>query len=91
MFLPEATPCAPSPESYEWLKILLAAAVGMVTGLIADPIRGVIQWRINILRMEIAIQTDFLMLSVALAGLKHGLVPPEKFWLGVNLPAYEYY
>jgi len=41
--------------------------------------------------MECAIGMDFLMLSIGLETVKHDLVPAEKFWMGLSLPAFEYY
>lgn len=75
----------------EWLKILISAMVGMFAGLIADPVRNVIQMRINTVRMECAIQFDFLNLSTGMKAVEAGLVPSSKFWLSVELPAFEYY
>jgi hypothetical protein len=75
----------------EWLKILISAVSGLFAGLIADPIRGVIQVRVNTIRMESAIQFDFINLSISMKAVEEGLVPAWKFWLGVELPAFEYY
>lgn len=75
----------------EWVKILISAVVGMFAGLFADPVRNLIQMRINTVRMESAIQFDFLNLVTGMTAVNEGLVPPWKFWLGVELPAFEYY
>ena len=47
----------------EWMKILVSATAGMFTGLVADPIRGLIQSRIDIAKMQNAILWDLSALS----------------------------
>lgn len=75
----------------EWLKILISAATGLFAGLIADPIRAVIQLRITTIRMESAVQFDFIALFTAMKSVEVGAVSADCFWLGVELPAFDYY
>lgn len=78
-------------EDQEWLKILVSAVVGMFTGLIADPVRGLIQSRIDVTKMQNAVLWDFSNLSKSAMAVHGGKLQAWKFWLGVELPAFDYY
>lgn len=75
----------------EWLKILVSTVTGFGLGIVADPIKGSLQWKINVARMERAILLDFVMIRAQLETVKADLVPEEKFWQALNVPAFEYY
>ena len=78
-------------ENHEWMKILVSAVVGMFTGLIADPVRDLIQSRIELTKLQNAILWDFSHLSQSAMRVHHGKLPAWKFWLSVELPAFDYY
>lgn len=78
-------------ENHEWLKILVSAIVGMFTGLIADPVRGLIQSRIDIAKMQNVVMWDLSNLSKSAMAVHDGNLPAWKFWLGVELPGFDYY
>jgi hypothetical protein len=87
-------PCVSTPN-YEWLKILVSAVAGLFAGVLAsmltEPLKARIQWRINMLRAEKALALDFIFLHLAITAADFELVPKEKFWAGLSLPAYEHY
>lgn len=78
-------------ENHEWLKILASAIVGMFTGLIADPLRGLIQSRIDLAKLQNAVIWDFSNLSKSAMAVHDGKLPAWKFWLGAEMPAFDYY
>jgi len=71
----------------EWIKILVSAVVGMFTGLVADPIRSLIQNRIEARKLRNAIIWDTATLSETAVRVHDGKLEAWKFWLGVELPA----
>ena len=75
----------------EWAKILASATVGMFTGMMADPIRGLIQARIDIAKMQNAILWDLSALSQSAVRVHDGELPAEKLWLSAELPAFDHY
>ena len=75
----------------EWMKILVSATAGMFTGLIADPIRGLIQSRIDIAKMQNAILWDLSALSQSAIRVHDGELPASKLWLSAELPAFDYH
>lgn len=75
----------------EWVKILVSATAGMFTGLIADPIRDLIQSRIDIAKMQNAILWDLSALSQSAIRVHDGELPASKFWLSAELPAFDHY
>jgi hypothetical protein len=75
----------------EWVKILASATVGMFTGLIADPIRGLIQSRIDIAKMQNAVLGELSALSQSAIRVHDGELPAGKFWLSAELPAFDHY
>ena len=75
----------------EWVKILASATIGMFTGLIADPIRGLIQSRIDIAKMQNAILRDLSALSQSAIRVYDGELPARTFWLSAELPAFDHY
>ena len=77
--------------SSEWVKILVSATVGMFTGLIADPIRGLIQSRIDIPKIENAILWDLSELSQSAVRVHDGELPAWKLWLSAELPSFDHY
>ena len=80
----------PSPPSHDWIKILISSTLGLLAGLIAEPTRGAMQSRINMMRMANAIRFDFWQLDNHMKLLKidaNSLV----FWQDVELPAFNYY
>ncbi len=78
-------------EDHEWLKILVSAIVGMFAGLIADPVRGLIQSRIDLAKMHNAVMWDLSNLSKSAMAVHDGKLPAWKFWLGVELPGFDYF
>jgi len=50
----------------EWLKILVSAVVGMVAGLVADPLRELVSKRVKIFRVERALGFDWLSAKAAM-------------------------
>ena len=75
----------------EWVKILASATAGMFTGLIADPIRGLVQSRIDIAKMHNAILWDLSTLSQSAIRVHDGELPAGKLWLSAELPAFDHY
>jgi hypothetical protein len=75
----------------EWVKILASATVGMFTGLIADPIRGLIQSRIDIAKMQNAVLGELSALSQSAIRVHDGELPAGKLWLSAELPAFDHY
>src|SRR3974377_1966201 len=75
----------------EWAKILPSATLGMFTGLIADPIRGLIQARIDIAKMQNAILWDLSALSRSAIRVHDGELPAWNFWLSAELPAFDHH
>lgn len=75
----------------EWMKILVSAVVGMFTGLVADPIRSVIQNRIEARKLKNAVMWDIGNLSTNAMSVHDGNLEAWKFWLGVELPGFDYY
>ncbi|MGA3133135.1 MAG: hypothetical protein ABSD59_20240 [Terracidiphilus sp.] len=75
----------------EWIKILISAVVGMFTGLIADPIRSLIQNRIEARKLKNAVIWDIGNLSTSAMSVHDGKLEAWKFWLGVELPGFDYY
>ena len=75
----------------EWMKILVSASVGMFTGVIADPIRGLIQSRFDIAKMQHAIWRDLFALSQSAIRVHDGELPASKLWLSAELPAFDHY
>lgn len=86
----QAIPCA-APPDHEWLKILASALAGMMVGLIADPIKSSLQWRINVWRMERALALDFLTVGIQQAVLKNGGCTDWQFWQALAFPGFEYH
>lgn len=78
-------------SDHDWMKILVSAVVGMFTGLIADPIRSLVQTRIEVRRLKNAVMTDISNLSTSAMSVYDGKLDAEKFWLGVELPGFDYY
>jgi uncharacterized protein YjiS (DUF1127 family) len=78
-------------NDHEWIRILISAVVGMLTGLIADPIRSAMQHRIEAGKLKNAVMTDIGNLSVSAMDVYNGKLEASKFWLGVELPGFEYY
>ena len=78
-------------SDHDWIKILVSAVVGMFTGLIADPIRSLVQTRIEVWRLKNAVMTDISNLSTSAMSVYDGKLEAEKFWLGVELPGFDYY
>jgi hypothetical protein len=78
-------------ENGEWLRILVSAVAGMFAGLLADPVRGLLQSRIHMATVENALLTDFSNLSKSGNRVNEGELPSWKFWQGVELPAFDYY
>jgi hypothetical protein len=91
LLIDPSSPLAQAPPDHEWLKILASATVGLFVGLFADPIRNLIQIRINTVRMERAIQFDFLNLWMAMKTVEEDNVPASEFWRDVELPAFDYF
>jgi hypothetical protein len=79
------------PMNSEWIKILVSATAGMFTGLIADPIRGLIQSRIDIAKMQDAILWDLSALSQSAIRVHDGELPAGKLWVSADLPAFDHY
>jgi hypothetical protein len=63
----------------------------MLVGLIAEPIKNSLQWRINVLRMERAVALDCLTVGVQRAVLKNGGCTDWQFWQGLTFPGFEYH
>jgi hypothetical protein len=76
--------------NHEWLKILVAAVAGLLTGLISEPLKAEMQWHANVRKVERAILADLLGLDANWADQLHGPVA-QGFWEALELPAYEYY
>lgn len=75
----------------EWIKILVSAVVGMFTGLIADPIRSLIQNRIEARKLKNAVMWDIGNLSTSAMSVHDERLEAWKFWLGVELPGFDHY
>lgn len=78
-------------NEHDWIKILVSAVVGMFAGLIADPIRAVLQKRIEARKLRNAIVWDTVTLSQTAMRVHDGKLEAWKFWLGVEIPAFQYY
>ncbi len=79
------------PNYPEWIKILISAIAGMFTGLVADPIRSLIQNRIEARKLKNAVIWDIGNLSKSAMSVHQGKLEAWKFWLGVELPGFDYY
>ena len=77
--------------SSEWVKILVSATAGMFTGMIADPIRDLIQSRIDIAKIQNAILWDLSALSQSAIRVHDGELPAGELWLSAELPAFDHY
>src|SRR5260370_33923072 len=75
----------------ELMKILGSATAGMFTGLIADPIRALIQSRFDSAKMQNAILWDLSALSQSAIRVHDGELPAWKLWLSAELPAFDYH
>jgi hypothetical protein len=75
----------------EWIKILLSAVAGMFAGLIADPIRSLIQTHIDARRLKNAVMWDIENLSTSAMSVHDEKLEAWKFWLGVELPGFDHY
>jgi hypothetical protein len=75
----------------EWVKILVSATAGMFTGMIADPIRGLIQSRIDIAKIQNAILWDLSALSQSAIRVHDGELSAGELWLSAELPAFDHY
>ena len=78
-------------NDHDWIKILASAVVGMFTGLIADPLRSTVQNRIEAKKLKSAIMWDTASLSESAMRVHDGKLEAWKFWLGVELPGFDYY
>jgi hypothetical protein len=79
-------------NDHDWIKILVSAVVGMFTGLIADPIRSLVQNRIELRRLKNAIIWDFTALATnASRVLEEKNLEAAAFWNTVELPGFDYY
>ena len=75
----------------EWVKILVSATAGLFTGMIADPIRNLIQSRIDIAKIQNAILWDLSALSQSAIRVHDGELPVGELWLSAELPAFDHY
>jgi hypothetical protein len=75
----------------EWMKILVSATAGMFTGLIADPIRDLIQSRFDTAKIQTAVLWDLSVLSQSAVRVHDGELPASKLWLSAELPAFDYH
>jgi len=75
----------------EWVKILVSATAGMFTGMIADPIRDLIQSRIDIAKIQNAILWDLSALSRSAIRVHDGELPTGELWLSAELPAFDHH
>ena len=86
-------PCA--TQQSEWLKILASTVTGLVAGMLASFLNESLKSRVSRIvafnRLQRALTQDTLLLYMAMVSTDHGLVPLEKFWAGLGLPAFEYY
>jgi len=78
-------------NDHDWVKILVSAVVGMFTGLIADPVRTMVRNRIEEKRLKNAIIWDIANLSESAMRVYNGKLNVHTFWLGVELPGFDYY
>jgi hypothetical protein len=80
-----------SANDSEWIKILVSAVVGMFTGLAADPIRSLIQNRIETRKLKNAVMWDIANLSTSAMRVHNEELNVNTFWLGIELPSFDYY
>jgi len=78
-------------NDHEWIRILISAVVGMLTGLIADPIRSAVQHRIDAGKLKNVVMTDIGNLSMSAMDVYNSKLEASNFWLGVELPGFDYY
>jgi hypothetical protein len=78
-------------QDTEWLKILVAALVGMLAGFIADPIRAAVTKEFELYRMRRAIGLDLLNVITGQAAVKHGAATPHQFWQLEMFPSFTFY
>ncbi|HEX4005073.1 MAG TPA: hypothetical protein VHX60_02745 [Acidobacteriaceae bacterium] len=78
-------------QDHSWVKILVSAVAGMFTGLIADPVRSLVQNRIEARKLRHAIIWDTATLSETAMRVHDGKLESWKFWLGVEIPSFDYY
>jgi len=76
---------------HDWIKILVSAVIGMFTGLIAAPVRTMLQNRIEARKLRNAIIWDTATLSETAMRVHDGKLEAWKFWLGVEMPGFDYY
>ena len=74
-----------------WIKILILAVVGMFTGLVAEPIRSLIQNRIEARKLKNVVMWDIGNLSRSAMSVHDEELEAWKFWLGVELPGFDHY
>lgn len=75
----------------EWLKILISALAGMLTGFIADPIRAILARDLQLYRMRRAIGFDLLTLITAREAVRQGLTTSAQFWQHEIFPSFLFY
>ena len=80
-----------SPATFDWLKILISTLAGLFAGLVADPIKGGLQRRIEVVRLRRSIGFDCLRLLTVIETCKAGLAPDVGLWGYPSLPAFEHY
>jgi hypothetical protein len=74
----------------EWLKILISALAGMLTGFIADPIRATLARDLQLYRMRRAVGFDLLSLIAAREAVKQGLTTSAQFWQHEIFPSFTF-
>lgn len=77
--------------NFEWMKILVSVLAGMIAGLIADPIRGNLARKLEILRIKRAIGLDLDNLITSRAFYEEGCRTPEQFWQSKMFPSFNFY
>ncbi|MES2392958.1 MAG: hypothetical protein V4555_15030 [Acidobacteriota bacterium] len=81
----------PAPPNHEWLKILASAGLGLLAGLIADPVKNHLQRRHDAKVVMSAIEADLkALLNLSFEYREQG-VDDVNFWPIAAIPAYTHF
>jgi hypothetical protein len=80
-----------SPPNHEWLKILTSAAVGLVAGLILEPLKGLILHERDLTLMLEGVLGDCRAVEIQISDDSVDEVLAGKRKVNAAMPAFEYY
>jgi hypothetical protein len=85
----QANPC--SAPDQEWLKIVASTFIGVIAGLMADPIRTWLTTRNTRKQIEQSIKFDCLTILTSYRAIKAGVGNPDNFWAFLEIPTFEHH